>query len=159
MLRDLYSEISVDGGKMNRKKSKAMVNRHAESLSFGIGNGLLEEVKQYNYVGHVASAGPNLEKEIRRGSRKGWQVFGKHSQKMATGLPLSLKREVYNQCVLPVATHEAATWGLAKPLERKPRSAMKITITAVTLWDRKRASNMREQTRVEDTAAQIKRKK
>lgn len=38
MLQDLHSEGSIIGLKMNTKKSKAMSNRHAESLSFSLGN-------------------------------------------------------------------------------------------------------------------------
>ena len=139
-----------------------MSNRQAVRQPFRLGNEILEQVDEYNYLGQVITAGQNHEKEIRRRISMGWSAFGKHYDIMSSRLPLSLKRLVFNQCVLPVLTYGAETWGLTKLLERKLRSAqraMERKMVGVTLRDRKRASWIREQTQVEDILAQIKRKK
>ena len=39
----------------------------------------------------------------------GWGVSGRQHNVMKNYLPLSLKRKVYNQCILPVLTHELET--------------------------------------------------
>ncbi len=81
---------------------------------------------------------------------------------MNSNLPLSLKRKVYNQCILPVLAHGSETWRLTKELERKLRSAqrgMERRMLGITLRDRKRASWIREHTKVEDILVTIKNKK
>ncbi len=47
----------------------------------------------------------------------GWSAFGKQNLVMNSNLPLSLKRKVYNQCILPVLTYGSETWRLTKELE------------------------------------------
>lgn len=59
-------------------------------------------------------------------------------------------------------TYGAETWRLTKQLERKLRCAqraMERIMLGVTLRDRKRATWIREQTRIEDIIVQIKKKK
>lgn len=88
-------------------KSKVILNRHAESIPFSLGNKTLEEVGQYDYLGQVLSADSNHEKEIGCRITLGWRAFSKHSDVMNSKLPLSLKIKVYNQCILPVMTYGA----------------------------------------------------
>ncbi len=81
---------------------------------------------------------------------------------MNSNLPLSLKRKVYNQCILPVLTYGSETWCLTKELERKLRSAhrgMERRMLGITWRDKKRASWIREQTKVEDFLMTNKNKK
>ncbi len=77
-------------------------------------------------------------------------------------LPLSLKRKVYNQCILPILTYGSETWHLTKEQERKLRSAqrgMEMKILGITWRDRKQTTWIREQTKVEDILMTIKKKK
>ncbi len=67
-----------------------------------IGNEALELVEEYTYLGQMVSGNPAHEKEIRRRIGMGWSAFGKQKLVMNSNLPLSLKRKVYNQCILPV---------------------------------------------------------
>ncbi len=81
---------------------------------------------------------------------------------MNNNLPLSLKRKVYNQCILPVLTYGSKTWHLTKEQEQKLRSAqrgMERKMLGITWRDRKRATWIREQTKVEDILMTIKKKK
>lgn len=81
---------------MNTRKSKVMLNRHAEYLTFSIGNETLERVDGYNCLGQVVSADANHEREIRRRINVGLMAFGKHTQIINSRLPPVLKIVVYN---------------------------------------------------------------
>ncbi len=81
---------------------------------------------------------------------------------MNSNLPFSLKRKVYNQCILLVLTYGSETWRLIKELEKKLRSAqrgMERRLLGITWRDIKRASFIREQTKVEDILMTIENKK
>ncbi len=74
--------------------------------------------------------------------------------------PLSLK--IYNQCNLPVLTYGSETWHLTKEQEQKLKSAqrgMERKMLGITWRGRKRATGIREQTKVEDILMTIKKKK
>ncbi len=66
-------------------------------------------MKEYTYLGQMVSANPAHEKEVRRRIGLGWSNFGKQNLVMNSNLPLSLKRKVYNQCILPVLTYGSET--------------------------------------------------
>ncbi len=115
-----------------------------------IGNEALELVEEYTYLEQMISANPAHEKEIRR-IGMGWSAFGKQNLVMNSNFPLSLKRKVYNHCIILVLTYGSETWGLTKDLERKLRSAqraMERRMMGITWRHRKRASWIREQTKV-----------
>ncbi len=108
-----------------------------------IGNEALEVVKEYTYLGQMVSANPAHEKEIRRRIGMGWSAIGKQNLVMNRNLILSLKRKVYNQCILPVLTYGSETWRLTKELERNLRSAqrgMERKMLGITWRDWKGAS-------------------
>ena len=120
----------------------------------------VEVVNDYVYLGQVVT--PDDEAEIVRRIRMGWSAFGRHSQIMNGGLPLSLKKKVYDSCILPVLTYGAETWRLTKRVQIKLRTtqrAMERKMIGVTLRDKKRAEWIREQTRVKDILVEIKKKK
>ncbi len=123
MISDLHKESLKVGLVMNMKMTKIMFNKHLIGRQIMIGNKALEVVEQYTYLGQMVSANPAHEKEIRRRIGMGWSAFGKQNLVMNMNLPLSLKRKVYNQCILPVLTYGSETWRLTKELERKLRSA------------------------------------
>ncbi len=81
---------------------------------------------------------------------------------MNSNLPLSLKRKVYDRYILPVLTYGSETWHLTKEQERKLRSAqrgMERKLLGITRRERKRATWMREETKVEDIFMTIRKKK
>ncbi len=150
------------GLKMNMKKTKIMYNKHLILRQIMVGKEALELVEEYTYLGQMVSANPADEKEIRRRIGMGWSAFGKQNLVMKSNLPLSLKGNVYNQCILPVVTYGLETWRVTKKLERKLRSAqraMERRMLGITWRERKRASWIMEQTKVEDIQVTIKNKK
>ncbi len=68
----------------------------------------------------------------------------------------------FNQCVLPILTHGAYTWRLIKDLEgnlRSVRRRMKWKILGITRRNRKWASWIREQTKLQGILVTMKKKK
>ena len=66
---------------------------------------------------------------------------------------MSLKRKVFNQCVLPAVTYGCQTWSLTKALVKKletSQRAMKRRMLNVKLKDRIRNTTIRQRTRVTD---------
>ena len=162
MIEELHMACIGIGLKMNMKKTKVMFNNHAVKKEIKVVNDSLETVNEYNYLGQVVYANPGHESEIKRRISLGWRAFGKQIDIMKSKLPLSLKRKVFNQQVLPVLTYGSESWSLTKTLERKLRTTqrgMERIMVGVTLRDRKRASWIREQTRVDDVIGTIKKKK
>ena len=162
MIEDLNRESVRVGLKMNMQKTKIMFNSLAREQEFRIANQPLESVKEYVYLGQLLTGDPDHEKEIYRRIKLGWSAYGRHCQILTGSLPLSLKRKVYNHCILPVLTYGAETWRLTKKLENKLRTAqraMERKILGLTLRDRKRAVWIREQTGIADILVDIKRKK
>ena len=109
MIEDLGRESLKVGFKMNMKKTKVMFNSFAQPLQIKIGDEVLECVDEYVYLGQTVQTTPGHDYEIKRRIGMGWSAFGKQSNIMKSNLPISLKRKVYNQCVLPVLTYGSET--------------------------------------------------
>ncbi len=161
MISDLHRDSLKVGLKMNMKKTKIMYDKHFIGRQIMIGNEELGLVEEYKYLGQMVSAKPVHEKEMRRRIGMGWSAIAQQNIVMNISLPLSLKRKVYNQCILPVLTYGSKTWRLTKKLERKLRSAqrgMKRRMLGITWRDRKRALWIKEQTKFADILMTIKSK-
>ena len=66
---------------------------------------------------------------------------------------MSLKRKVFNQCVLPAMTYECQTWSLIKAFVKNLKTsnrAMKRKMLNVKLKDRILNTTIRQRTRVTD---------
>lgn len=73
-------------------------------------------------------------------------------------IPISLKRKVFNRCVLPVLTYDVETLILttssAKKLTTTQRK-MERSMLKVSLWDHVRNEDLRRRTGVTDFISQI----
>ena len=162
MIDELNRESLKVGLKMNKKKTKIMFNRHIQAEQIQIQNEVLEVVNEYLYLGQLVQTNTSFETEIKRRIKLGWSAFGRHSNILQGSLPLCLKRKVFNQCVLPVMTYGSETWTTIVEMEKKltrTQRAMERLILGVSLRDRKKAKEIREQTKVEDIIKSIKKKK
>lgn len=132
-----------------------------KKVLFSVRNETLE-VQECDHLGQVVSADPTYEKGIWYRIGKGWGALGKQAQMTKSKLPPLLKRKVHNRCVRQVMIYGAETWHLTRQLESKLGSAQwaaKRRMRGVMLRERKRASRVREQTRVDDITVQVKKKK
>ena len=162
MLNDLNKESLKVGLKMNKSKTKVMFNSKVQSKEITVDGEDLEEVKEYIYLGQLLELTKDHEKEIKRRIAIGWKMYGKYRDIMRGPLPVCLKRKVYNQCILPAMIYGCETWKLTKVIENKLRSAqraMERSMLGITLKDRKRASWVRDQTKVKDIIVAIKEQK
>ena len=72
---------------------------------------------------------------------------------MDKNLPLSLKRQVFNQCIIPTTAYGCKTWAINKQQMTKIRSmqrAMERKIPQIKLKDKILHRDIRKQTNFED---------
>ena len=158
MIRQLNEESVKVGLKMNLTKTKFMTNI-TDDREITIGDTVIERVDSYVYLGHKLKLGiDNQTTEIKRRIGLGWAAFGKLRLIFKSKMNNSLKRKVFDSCVLPVLTYGAETLTLTKASENKLRvaqRAMERSMIGITLRDRQTNQWIRQQTRVVDVMERI----
>ena len=84
-----------------------------------------------------------------------FSAFSRQHKIMASVLPLSLTRKLFNRCILPVLTYVSETQSLKLPNAQEEMERMMLGITQRDR-KRKRALQNRKQTKVEDILTTIK---
>ena len=122
-----------------------------------IGNDEIEMVENYVYLGHNLKLGlGNQTAEVRRRVGQGWAAFGKLSYIFKSKMNNSLKRKVFDKCVLPVLTYGAETLTKASTKNlRVVQRAMERGMLGIALRDKRTNKWIRQQTKVVDVAARI----
>ena len=115
----------------------------------------IEEVDHYIYLGQrISMETASKEQEIKRRITLGWQAFGRASAIFKNKeIPTYLKRQVYNQCIIPTVTYGSETWNLTKIQTMKLRSMQRAherIMLNITWRDHKTAEWIREQTKLRD---------
>ena len=163
MIQDLNTASIKSGLKMNMKKTKVMAGPTTPTHTVTVNNITLEQVDEYIYLGQrVSLVDRNLDNEIRRRIKVGWQAFGRHSTIMKGNLRICLKKKIFDQCILPTMTYAAETWTLSSKMEKKLAAAqhnMERSMLNITYKDRKTNKWVREQTNTHDILETVKRKK
>ena len=163
MLKELVAEARKVGLKVNANKTKVMTNRHIAGQPIKIGSEKVEEVKHFIYLGRLMSVARDGEKEIKRRIQAGWGNFFKYKQFFASkSVAMSLKRKLFNQCVLPSMLYGAETWALTKKSEEKLAVAqrrMERFMTGISLRDRKTNEWLRGVTKVDDAVQSARERK
>ena len=112
------------------------------------------KVTNYKYLGQTIAMENSTKQEVSIRIKVGWSVFGKYREIfLDRHLPMSPKRKVFNQCVLPAMTYRCQTWSLTKALVKKletSQRAMERRMLNVKLKDRIRNTTIRQRTRVID---------
>ncbi|XP_042886054.1 uncharacterized protein LOC122262171 [Penaeus japonicus] len=104
-LKEVSDKVGLS---MNYKKTKIMTNSHLnEDIKIELDNNEIEVVQNYIYLGQLISANSTSEEqEIKCRITIGWQTFGRASTiSKNKDISLILKRQVYNQCILPTVTY------------------------------------------------------
>lgn len=158
MLQQLNEEASKVGLKMNLSKTKIMTNIDDDS-EIKIGDTVIERVDSCVYLGHKLKLGlDNQTAEVKRRIGLAWAAFGKLRLIFKSKMNNSLKRKVFDTCVLPVLTYGAETLTLTKASENKLRvaqRAMERSMIGITLRDRMTNEWLRQQTKVTDVMERI----
>ena len=106
------------GLKIHKGKAKLMTNIDTtDSIQI---HGTEIEVTNYKYLGQIIAMKNSSKQEVSIRIKAGWSVFGKYREIfLDRHIPMSLKRKVFNQCVLPAMTYGCKTWPLTKALVKK----------------------------------------
>ena len=153
MLQELFGE-SIRSGR------KVMV---VYNTPINMNNMLIENVQGYVYLGqHYSIKEKNQDKEIQRRIMAGWAAYAKHRDIFKSNIAICLKRQVYNQCVLPAMTYDAETWTLTKQTENKLAAAqtkMERSMLNIAYNDRKTNIWIRGRTKVIDILNNVRKMK
>ena len=81
-------------------------NKHVTQRPVIVGGNVIEEVQSYIYLGQrVSLLETGMANEINRRIQAGWKSFNDHKIVLKSNVPNSLKKKLYNQCVLPAMTY------------------------------------------------------
>src|SRR6202012_467856 len=116
-----YLEVRNREITMNLSKTKVMTNIDDDAV-IKVGDDVIERVDSYIYLGHkLKLCLDNQTDEEKRRIGLGWAAFGKLRLIFKSKMNNSLKRKVFDSCVLPVLTYGAETLTLTKASENKLR--------------------------------------
>jgi hypothetical protein len=154
MLQDIHDTSKPVGLNMHLGKTKVMSNKFTTPTDIIVGGQKIEEVNNYIYLGQQITKDHDQTQEVKRRIGLGWCAFNKLNSIMCKrNVPMALKRKAFNECILPVLTYGSETWSLNNTQLHKlviTQRKMERIMVGVTLRDRKRASWIREQTKVID---------
>ena len=109
-LNDLNTGSKKVGLKMHKGKTKYMANFDTDE-SIKVEDHEIEKVEEYKYLGQTIKLKDCTKEEVLRRIKSGWSCFGRHKEILCNkNIPMSLRRRVYDQCVLPTMTYGSETW-------------------------------------------------
>lgn len=161
MIKELQQTSKTVGLTMNIRKTKIM---STDNIDVIIENQPIEVVNEYNYLGHIIKLGKeNQTAEINRRTGLAWAAFSRMAYILKNhDVPISLKRKIYNTCILPVATYGLETVTMTHANANKLRvcqRAMERTMLGISLRDRVRNKDIRQRTKVDDVVVRATRLK
>ena len=115
-LLNWQSALEKGGLKMNAKKTVVMVSGSDEVLSIKDVHGhLLEQVKEFKYLGSLVSAKGGCADEIRERVKAAWASWKKVAGVVCDKkMPKDLKGRVYKAVVRPALLYGSECWALNK---------------------------------------------
>ncbi|KAJ8868749.1 hypothetical protein PR048_030289 [Dryococelus australis] len=147
------------GLKINLTKTKIMQNKWVAKDRVVTNDIDIETVEHYSYLDQLINMNGDSMAEIYRRIKLGWRAYGRNSIVFKSKNPEFLKKQVFNQCVLPVLTYACQTWILNCRAKQKLRTAQRGVERAMlgfTRRDRKRADYIRSVTKVRDILERVK---
>ena len=152
-MNNLNSESMKVGLKIHKGKTKYMTN-YADSGDILIGQQKIEKVTEFKYLGQTTHLKDTTKEEIYARIRAAWSCFGKNKEILEDKqLPISLKKQVMDQCILPTMTYGCQTWSLNKQMTNKLRTAqraMERKMLDLKLKDRIPCAEIRKRTKIID---------
>ena len=152
-LNDLYNASKEVGLKMHKGKTKYMTNFDS-NREIHIESERIEKVDSYKYLGQTTWLQDTTKEEVTCRIRAGWSCFGRNREIfLDEKLPMSLKRQVFDQCILPTMTYGCQAWSLTKGLAQKLRTAqraMERKMLKIKIKDRITCASIRQKTNLKD---------
>ena len=138
---------------MHKGKTKFMTNYENDD-TIQIENATIEKVQKYKYLGKSTCMKDLTKEEVDIRIRASWSCFGRNREIfLDKNMPLSLKKQVYDQCILPTMTYGCQTWSLTKNIGNKlkvAQRAMERKILGIKIKDKIPCKTIRQQTHIKD---------
>ena len=101
---------------MHKGKTKYMTNTNInEEDVIEIEDQTIEMVNKYKYLGQTVQMKDNTQEEVETRIRAGWGAFGRYRDILCDkNISISLRRRVFNQCVIPAITYGSECWTTTK---------------------------------------------
>ena len=124
-LNNLHSESLKVDLKIYKGKTKYMTN-YADSEDILTDQQKIEKVTVFKYLRQTTHLKDTTKEEIYTRIRAAWSCFGKNKEILQDKqLPISLKKQVMDQCILPTMTYSCQLWSLNKQTTNKLRTAQR----------------------------------
>ena len=124
---------------MHKDKTKYMTNFDT-NIDIVIANHKLEKVENYKYLGQTLRMKDTTREEIMSRIKAGWRSFGMYKDILTdNNIAMSLRRKVYNLCILTTMTYGAETWTTTNELNNElitTQRAMERKMVHLTIWDK-----------------------
>ena len=154
MLNDIHSISKPFGLNLHLGKTKAMFNKHAAPANVVVNAMNIEQVESYIYLGRTILQDGNLLQEVKKRMKLGWAAFGEVDDIMRSkNASMKVKRNIFNECVLPVTTYSSETWALNNNMEDRISVAqckMELIMFGISLRGQKCNTWICRHTKTED---------
>ena len=102
------------------------MTNHADSEDILKDQQKIEKVTEFKYLGQTTHIKDTTKEVIYARIRAAWSCFGKNKEILQDKqLPISFKKQVMDQCILPTITYGCQTWSLNKQITNKLRTAQR----------------------------------
>ncbi|KAG7297348.1 hypothetical protein JYU34_013337 [Plutella xylostella] len=147
---------------MNTSKTKIMSNTVNREV-ICIDNNEIEYIEDYTYLGQTMSFHDKMTKEIDKRVANAWKRFWSLKEIMKSKTTkMSIKRKVFNTCILPVMTYGCETWALTKAHMHKLQvcqRSMERSMLGLRMIHHIEIKEIRKITEVDDVTTKIKTQK
>ena len=161
-ITSLNKESKSIGLTMHKDKTKYMTNFDTQE-DIEIEGRKLEKVEEYKYLGQTLKMVDTTKEEVLLRIKAGWMNFGRHKHMLTDkNIPMSLRKKLFNQCVLSTMTYGSETWSITKELEQKlttTQRAMERKMMNLSLRDRVNHKIIRKKTGVTDIMEKVRQSK
>jgi len=151
MLEELSEECKKVGLRINRKKTVVMGNCGQTPIK--LDGEEIKYVDSFVYLGRQMSFVPGMRQEIGRRIGAGWSAFHRYKDFFRSrAITISLKRRLFNLCVLPAMLYASETWTATQTEWARmevTQNRMDRAMLGITLRDRKPTEWIRGVTRTE----------
>ena len=135
-----------------------MFNSHMTPQSIKINGHQLEQVDSYIYQGRMVNMNDDIMLEILNRCKIRWRAFSKMNAMFRSNMPISLKRKVFDQCILPVLTYSCEAWRLTAKANQKMKvtqRSMERQMLNLSCCDKKRNAWIRQETKIYDIMRRV----
>ena len=152
-LNELDEQCRKIGLKMHKGKTKFMTN-YNNVRRIKIGEEEIEQVSVYKYLGQEIRTRDSMDHELQNRIQSGWKIYTKYKEILRNKrIPISLKRKIFDQCILPTVTYGFQTWSLTQQQKKKLRTfqrAVERSMLNISLRDQIPHEQIRRRTEVQD---------